>query len=347
RRETEIINLLQGNRSQLAALPAVLVGSQNFRTAVTSAAAAGTCQANRPGGCGNGGSIGDLINSQMGAINGAINSLNTSLIAPLSGKLDLISNKLGALVPGGLSKWVTNIADVANRSQILNIISYIGILHNAYFLSNGLTQTLFSAVSNSLAAVGIKDTSQDPNGSPLNVGKIVNDWTETFFKSIFGVATVNGIKSDWKKYSRIYQAAAQVMYSIQSIGHSILGAMEVVGSHVSKIGNALQKVRVVGERAYGWMNPTPFFQNRFFTGLTQAQEVVSTIDQVASEALSIQETFTQLGKQTDDLAKSVSEASDGRNASETPEAASIKAAADAAKIISQSPAIPDSAIPKP
>jgi hypothetical protein len=96
-------------------------------------------------------------------------------------------------VPGGLSKWVTNIADVTNRSQVLNIISYIGILHNAYFLSNGLTQTLFSAISNSLAAIGIKATSQDPNGSPLNVGKIVTDWTETFFKQIASKKPLNTI----------------------------------------------------------------------------------------------------------------------------------------------------------
>jgi hypothetical protein len=250
-------------------------------------------------------------------------------------------------VPGGLSKWVTNIADVTNRSQVLNIISYIGILHNAYFLSNGLTQTLFSAISNSLAAIGIKDTSQDPNGSPLNVGKIVTDWTETFFKQIFGVATVNGIKADWKKYSRIYQAAAQVMYSIQSIGHSILGALEVVGSHVAKIGNALQKFRVVSEKAYSWMNPQPFFQNRFFTGLTATQEVVSQVDQVASEVLSVRETITQLTKQTEDLSKSISEAPDGKVGAGTPEAATIKAGQDAATTASKSPAIPDSAIPKP
>ena len=179
------------------------------------------------------------------------------------------------------------------------------------------------------------------------MGKIVTQWTDGYFKSIFGVATVNGIKADWKKYSRIYQAAAQVMYSIQSIGHSILGALEVVGSHVSKIGNALQKVRVVGEKAYSWMNPQPGFQNRFFTGLQATVEVVSQVDQVASNVLSIEETIGQFNKQKEDLVKSVSEDPAGKNAPVTPEAAKVKADADAAKTVSKSPDIPESAQTKP
>jgi hypothetical protein len=67
----------------------------------------------------------------------------------------------------------------------------------------GLLNTGFSALNNqilgnSLAALGFKDTSTDPNGTPWNVGKILGDWTETYFKSIFGVAVVDGIKADWK-----------------------------------------------------------------------------------------------------------------------------------------------------
>jgi hypothetical protein len=137
------------------------------------------------------------------------------------------------------------------------------------------------------------------------------------------------------------------MYSIQSIGHSILGALEVVGSWVAKIGNALQKFRVVSEQAYSWMNPTPFFQNRFFTGLQATQEVVSQVDQVASEVLSVQETIGQLTKQKEDLVKSVGEDPSGKKADVTPEAVQIKAAADAAKAVNKTPDIPESAQVKP
>jgi hypothetical protein len=195
--------------------------------------------------------------------------------------------------------------------------------------------------------VGIKDTSKDPNGTPFDVNKIVGDWVDGFFKSIFGVQTVEGIKSDWKKYSRIYQAAANILYSFQSIGYSILGALEVVGSWTAKIGNALNKWRVVGEKAYGWMNPNVDFQNRFFTTLQQTQEVVSQIDQVASEVLSVQETITQLSKNKDELFKSVGEATDGKKSADKPEAEQVKTAEEQAKAASKSPAITDSDQVKP
>jgi Collagen triple helix repeat (20 copies) len=347
-KEDEIIRLIQGTQADVLSMPAVLAGSQVFRAAATSAAAAGACQSSKPGGC-PGGSADQIkgLDGIMSGLSTAFGAVNNQILAPMSRTLNEVNSKLGAPIAGGLSKWIGNIADLANKSQVLNILTYISTLHNAYFLSNALSQTLFSAISNSLAALGLKDTSTDPAGQPLNVGKIVQDYTEGFFKGIFGVATVNGIKADWKKYSRIYQAAAQVMYSVQSIGHSILGALEVVGSHVSKIGNALQKFRVVGEKAYAWMNPTPSFQNRFFTGLQATQEVVSQVDQVASETLSIQQTITELGKNKDDLVKSLGQTTDSKQATATPEAAGIKKAADEAKAASKSPAIPETAIPKP
>jgi Collagen triple helix repeat (20 copies) len=347
-KEDEIINLLKGTNLNVLAVPAALVASTQFRAAAVSAAATGACQASRPGTCPGGGA--DQINNLGNKLNGigtAVGLLNNQILGTVTSTLNVINTKLGSQIVGGLSAWSKGIAEVVNKSQILNVLTYISVLHNAYMLSNSLSQTLFSAVGNSLAALGLKDTSVDPAGTPFNVGKIVGDWTETFFKSVFGVATVNGIKADWKKYSRIYQAAAQVVYSIQSIGHSILGALEVVGSHVSKIGNALQKFRVVSEKAYSWMNPTPSFQNRFLTGLQQTQEVVSQIDQVSSEVLSVQENITQMGKLKEELDKSLKQEPDSKQAAATPEAIKVKEAAAEAKTASISPVITEESIQKP
>jgi hypothetical protein len=347
-REAEILALLQSARADVLGIPGALTASTQFRAAAISAAAAGACQSSKPGGC-PGGSA-DQIGGLKGILDGlstAVGLLNNAVLGTITSTLNVINTKLGSQIVGGLSAWSKGIAEVVNKSQILNVLTYISVLHNAYMLSNALSQTLFSAVGNSLAALGLKDTSVDPAGTPFNVGKIVGDWTETFFKSVFGVTTVNGIKADWKKYSRIYQAAAQVVYSVQSIGHSILGAMEIVGSHVSKIGNALQKFRVVSEKAYSWMNPTPSFQNRFLTGLTQTQEVVSQIDQVSSEVLSVQENIVQMGKLKEELVKSMGQEPDSKQAAATPEAIKVKTDAATAKAASVSPAIPETAIPKP
>jgi hypothetical protein len=355
--KTDIANsVLQGVRGEIAALPAVLAASQTFRAAATSAAKEGACQSSRPGNCPGGvkdqldKASSDIINTVGAGTSLANNQLLQGINNTVNGiatTVNTVNTKLGAQITGGLSAWTGAIAEVVNRSQVLNILTYISTLHNAYFLSNALTQTLFSAVSNILTGLGIKDTSKDPAGTPIDVGQVVGQWTEGFAKLIIGAETVNGIKSDWKKYSRIYQAAANVIYSLQSISNSILGALEVVGSHVAKIGNALQRFRSVGEKAYSWMNPQPFFQNRFTNGLQQAQEIVSGIDQAASSIVSAQESLNQLNTQTEELKKSIGEDPAGKKAGAQPEAAQVKAAEDAAKIASKSPDIPESARVKP
>jgi hypothetical protein len=347
-KEEEILTSIAKLSAAVLVMPTSIANSQTFRAAATSAAAAGACQSSKPGGC-NGGSADQIskLEGLMGGLSTAYGALNNALLNTMNGTLNIVNSKLGSQITGGLSKWTTNIAEVANRSQILNIFTWIGVMHNAYFLSNSLTQTLFSAVSNSLAALGIKDTSTDPAGTPFNVGKLVGEWTDAYFKSIFGVAQVEGMKAEWKKYSRIYQAAAQLMYSVQSIGQSMLGALEVVGSQVAKIGNAMQKFRLVGEKAYSWMNPQPFFQNRFFTALTKTQEIVSQVDQVSSTVLSTQESIAQMGKNKDDLIKSMNESPNSEKGQATPEASLVKAAEESAKTASKSPAIPESAQVKP
>jgi hypothetical protein len=215
-----------------------------------------------------------------------------------------IDAKLGPQISGGLSgalqKTGALVAKTWNFLQldrVLNVLTWVATLHNAYMLSNALSQTLFSMISNVLDVFGI----EDEEGNPLDVGRIVSGWTDSFFKTLLGEETVDGIKTTWKKYSRIYQAAANLVWALQSIGYSVLGALEIVGSYVALIGNALKKFGVVWERAYRWMNPSPDFQNPYFTAIDQATEVVEAIDSVAGEVLNIQEVTRNLGQQRDTL----------------------------------------------
>jgi hypothetical protein len=347
-KEDEIIASIAKLSAAVLVMPTSIANSQTFRAAATSAAAAGSCQSSKPGGC-NGGSADQIskLEGLMGGLGTAYGALNNALLNTMNGTLNIVNSKLGSQITGGLSKWTTNIAEVANRSQILNIFTWIGVMHNAYFLSNSLTQTLFSAVSNSLAALGIKDTSTDPAGTPFNVGKLVSTWTDTYFKSIFGVAQVEGMKAEWKRYSRIYQAAAQVMYSVQSIGQSMLGALEVVGSQVARIGNGLKKFRLVGDKAYNWMNPQPNFQNRFFTVLQQTQEVVSQIDQVSSTVLSTQESIAQMKKNKEDLDNSLKQNELGKDGSGVPIAGKVLGESVLETLNSNTPINKDSTLTKP
>jgi hypothetical protein len=294
--------------------------------AIKAASKAGTCESFNPGECN-----ADIRNNARDAANnsgGLLNALgNLASIADLA-LLKPIYDTVTATA-SGLNKFY----DWAHLDRVLNILTFVNTTHNAYMLSNGLTQTLFSMVSNVLAAVGIKDK----EGSPLDINSIVGKTVENLFKSVLGVETVDGIKAEWKKYNRIYQAAANLMWSLQSIGNSMLSAAEVIGERVALIGNALVKWRVVSEKAYNWMNPQANFQNRFFTTLESTQNVVSQVDSVASEVLSIESTITQIGTQKKELTDSLAQLDNSKQKTPQPEATKIKAEAAASTQASLNP----------
>jgi hypothetical protein len=248
---------------------------------------------------------------KLDALQTGLQGVDLALLNQMNGKLDVINTKLGPQLSGGgisgfLERFRTafdKLAKWLHLDRVLNVLTFVATIHNAYMLSNALSQTFFSMVSNVLAAVGIKDA----EGEPLNIANIVGVEVEYFIKSIIGGETVDGIKATWKKYSRIYQAAANIIWSVQSIGYSIISILEIVGSMTGKIGNALKGAGAVFESAYQWFNPQPNYQNRFFTAIQKSEDVVSQIDSAASEVLSVQDTFTNISQQKSDLEKALSD----------------------------------------
>ncbi|MFK0735531.1 MAG: hypothetical protein ACIWVG_31095, partial [Gloeotrichia echinulata HAB0833] len=216
----------------------------------------------------------DNINKNSNANNnGILDKLNAGLQIPELALLKTINDKLGEQLPDGIGGKLTRLSKWLHLDRALNILIWWQTLHNAYMLSSNLGQTLTGMISNVLAVFGIKDA----EGSPLDIGEILGGQFDNLAKSVLGESQWGSIKAEWKKWNRIYQAAANLMNSIQSIGYSILSALEVVGSWVAFIGNALRKFGKVGDDAYRWMNPSPNFQNKFFTTLEKAEDVVSQL----------------------------------------------------------------------
>lgn len=287
--------------------------------------------------CG-GSPCGSAIQNQVNSNGNKLDALNALLNGVDLGLLKIIDNKLGPQAPGGLSTRISKLSKWLHLDRALNILIWWQTLHNAYMLSNNLGQTLTSAISNVLAVIGIKD--KDDN--PLDIGEIIGKTLDEAAKTALGEKTWGGMKAEWKKYNRIYQAAANLLNSIQSIGSSILSALEIIGSWNAKIGNALRKWGEVGEKAYGWMNPQPNFQNKFFTALETAENVVSQVDSIASEVLSAQETIKQLGSQKKELDESMKQSDNSKQGKEAPEAKKVKEAAEKAKEASVGSDISDS-----
>lgn len=301
----------------------------------------------------NGGKLDRLLDGANLAGTGAGALANQAGIGDILKRLEKMDAKLGPQIPkGGIGGFLTNmfkgidrLADFFQVDRLLNAMTFITVLHNAYFLSSGLSSTLFSAISNSLAIFGIKDS----EGSPLDIAKMFNQTIDSFAKRILGVDTVDGIKAAWKKYSRVYQAAANIMFSMQSILWSIQEVLEVIGENVNRIGNALRKWGVVGEKAYGWMNEKmskPGWGgkvDRVVAGLESAENITSNVDSAASEVVSAQDQVTQLGDQKTELQTAIKSAQPKEQTENDP----VKNAADAAKANSQSPEIAESDLVKP
>jgi hypothetical protein len=254
----------------------------------------------------------DQANTSLNTMNTTMNAMNVLLNGAILGGIGTINTKLGAQIPnGGISGQLGKMFDFAKKTwnflqidRVLNILTYITVLHNAYMLSNNLGQTLFSAIGDALNIFNI----QDADGGSLPIGEIVGQWTENFFKSVFGVETVDGIKEGWQKANRIYQATANLLFSLQSMIYSMVEILETISNYVGKIGNALQKSGTILQNSFNWMNQTAnYTSNRFFNALNNAQEAVEAVANVASAVLSIQETGAEMANQKEEHDKAVAE----------------------------------------
>jgi hypothetical protein len=295
----------------------------------------------------------DKLNKLIERLQPLLQVLDTSLLV-------IINEKLGPQIPGGISSKLLAMEKVLNSvrtvaSQIfrklnlvaqwlhldraLNLLTFATTLHNAAMLSRNLGETLLQVISNILAAIGIRDD----EGTPLDIGGIVGNTVENIVKGAIGTENYTALSAAWKKANRIYQASANVLFSIQSLRWSVTNILETIGGWNARVGNALRKWGVVGEKAYGWMPPSPNFDNPFFRAVERSEEVLSQIDNVASEVLSIQETVTQLNTQKTELTNALGTATDKGMTENQPQ----KEAQTQSKQVSASPDIDKTDLQKP
>jgi hypothetical protein len=205
----------------------------------------------------------------------------------------------------GVNRFLKRANEQLKLDRILNILTLITTIHNAAMLSNSIKDTLVSAVDNAIATLGWLP--KDEEGREIALSEMVNDTIENTIISIIGRDNYQGITTTWKKANRIYQAAANILYSLQSMMSSVINALEVGFGWVAWIGNALKKWGVVTEKAYAWMNPSPNFQNKFFTALNKGEEIASNLEEVTSEVRETGETFNNLDELKKELDKSLEE----------------------------------------
>lgn len=182
-------------------------------------------------------------------------------------------------------------------------------------LSNALGQTLFSAFDNVLQLLGLE--MKDSEGQQVSTSQWFGHTIEDFFESIFGIQNVQNAELAWKKANRIYQAASNIVNTLQSITYSILDALETVGNYVALIGNASKRFGVFAENCFNWMNPNMNFkQNRFMSALQKGQEVADALENVTSEVVNVQQNIKDIKDQSDELKKEFTDKENDKKAAE-------------------------------
>jgi hypothetical protein len=237
-------------------------------------------------------------NDQLGKLNALLSCLDLAALmaamAEIKAAIKAVQTTVNAIQStlDGFVKWM-------RLDRLLNIITFITTLHNAYMLSSALGQTLFSTIDSALGLFGIH--LKDSEGKTISVSEMLGKTLSDIAQEMFGVQNWEGIKEEWKAFNRIYQAATNLLYAMQGLFYSVLAGMEVIGSWTASIGNALVKWRVIGHTAFGWMNTAPNFHNRLFTNLNNALMVVSQINFVVQSVQAVEGIVSQLTHQKDEL----------------------------------------------
>ncbi|NJO61349.1 MAG: hypothetical protein HC836_24770 [Richelia sp. RM2_1_2] len=286
-------------------MPKPLTGQQ-----IEAAASAGVCRSTAPGGC-----MSNALGSAANTINQNTNNWGKNLLdkfnaganAAQLALLQKIDLKMGAQVAGGLSAAVGKNLERINKfaewlkiDRLLNTLTYVNTLHNAYMLSSSITDTLFGAIDN-VANIFFKDM----DGVDIDSRKSVSTYFDNMAKALFGVENWKNITTTIKKYNRIYQAGANIVNSVRSMVDSLRNISEFIAENTGKIGNALMKFGAIGENAFAWMPERVNAQSVWVQRLQNLEEAASGIEMITGEILQITENVNEIKKQTDEFNKEI------------------------------------------
>lgn len=219
--------------------------------------------------------------------------------------LDALGTVGGAAGFGGILAKLNQMQEFAEKAwknthldKVINLLTLITVLHNASMISRDIGETLGYVVSNALAAIGVKDE----DGNALDINNIIGSSVTDFIKSVVGEDVYDDTRTAWQKANRVLQAGSNIVWTLRSINDTTQDVLEWTAENTGKIGNALKKYGVVGDRAYPWMSERvkaqDFYRRRFsrvFDGLESAENTASSLAVVTSDVREIQEEISELG----------------------------------------------------
>lgn len=243
--------------------------------------------------------VNNNTNLQIGKTNQRIGVMNTILTT--------INNILGSKVMGAVNTIVTTTNNIKNKvealskwlhlDRLLTIMNFFTNVHNAAMLSTNLAQTLFSTLDLGLQAIGFKND----KGEDISIGSVVSNTIENIVKQSLGVQTFEAVKNKWLHLNSIFNAGYSIVSTVGAMIDSSRNILEITGTYVAKIGNALKKAGEVQENAYNWMSEkfdTQTLNNdkwqKMFTNIEDIENIVTSMGGIFGEVVNIKENMNQL-----------------------------------------------------
>lgn len=242
-----------------------------------------------------------------------------------------------------VKKRLSGIASFLNFDRILNVLIWWQTLHNAFMLSADVSRSLVSAFSTVLKALpgdsllGLPTESED--GSPLDLATTINSSVETWIKGAIGAENYVQMKTTLAEINRIYQSTANGVFLIQGSIQAMHSITEAIGERVGRVGNALKRFGVIGDKAYAHMsenmNTRTAWIDRLQERVGNTQTAISSVEQIAQSVVSIQDNITQLKAQKQQIDTSLQKL----DIVEAPDNEATKARSDAENTVSKTPNI--------
>lgn len=232
--------------------------------------------------------------------------------------------RLGPRIRGGLSSVLVKAGkavgsvfvrlgkfiDWAVVDRVLALMNLAIVMHNAWMLSRNVIESIGDLMSVALQVVGITNA----EGMPLDVNQMVGQGVNQMLTRILGAQRLTNTKATIAKWSRLYQATANILWSVTSMFDSAREIAEWTAENTGKIGNALKRAGVVFENSYRWMaekvNAASVAQRRYdrmIEGLDAVDDAASSLSMVLFEVRSIQEEMRDLKQRREEFDKALKE----------------------------------------
>lgn len=220
-------------------------------------------------------------------------------VGAISSVINTVSSKVGDIF-----KWAGSLYNNQFVQSSINYLTLATTIHNAALLSRDIGETLGSVVDNGLSLAGRQF--KDSEGQTVQFTEYVGNNAKALIVNIIGAERYIELTLNWQRASSIFNSAAQILNTTQSMLDPISSAVEYGMENVSKIGNSLKEDGVVSENAYPAMDETIRARtvNRFERlndTLEGAENIASNLSNITSSAVSVKEDYKQLREDAKDL----------------------------------------------